>query len=52
LGNPTRSNRQRSALNTRSQWNAEADVDWSIGGRIDHARDPQLASPRRPRGDT
>jgi hypothetical protein len=23
-----------------SQWNAETDIDWSIGGQIDHARDP------------
>ncbi len=24
-----------------SQWNAETDIDWSIGGQIDCARDPQ-----------
>ena len=24
-----------------SQWNAETDIDWSIGGQIDVARDPQ-----------
>ena len=23
-----------------SQWNAQTDIDWSIGGQIDHARDP------------
>jgi hypothetical protein len=23
-----------------SQWNAETDIDWSVGGQIDHARDP------------
>ena len=37
---------QRPALNKLyekakvSQWNAETDIDWSIGGQIDVARDP------------
>jgi len=37
---------QRPALNKlyekakTSQWNAETDIDWSVGGQIDSARDP------------